>query len=82
MHHEPRSIAPERAELDHNSPPCLCGAMPLLTSSGGQFYMSCPPCWVRTHKVASPEMARLMWSAMLRPEPRRVLRLARSGGGA
>lgn len=75
-----RSIAPERTDPDYNSPPCLCGATPLLTATGGQFYMSCPPCWVRTHKVDSPEMARLQWSAMLRPEPRRVLTLAKRIG--
>ncbi len=77
-----RSIAPERTDFDHASPPCLCGATPLLTYSGGQYYMSCPPCWVRTHKVASAEMARLQWSAMLRVERRTVLKLARMGGAA
>lgn len=67
-HHvnEPRAIAPERTSADDQSLPCPCGATPLMTEANGLFYMSCPPCWVRTHKVPSAEAARLQWSAMLR----------------
>lgn len=60
-------VAPERAEFDHQCYPCNCGAQPMLTQQGKSFYMSCSPCWVRTHKVESAELARLQWSYMMVP---------------
>lgn len=60
------SIAPERTTYDQEARPCLCGERPLMTESGGTYYLSCPPCWTRMPKVGSERLARAMWNAMIR----------------
>lgn len=60
-------ISPERTDFDKACKPCNCGAQPLLTEANGLYYMSCSPCWVRTHKVKSPELARLQWECLMVP---------------
>ena len=60
-----RGLSPERSIVDDKAKPCVCGAQPLLTDANGAYYMSCPPCWVRGHAVASPALARQQWTGMI-----------------
>lgn len=60
-----RRFGPETTTFDSKARQCLCGAAPLITEANGGFYLSCPPCWARTHTVASEKLARQQWNAML-----------------
>lgn len=60
-----RRFGPETAAFDAKAKPCVCGSSPLLTEANGGFYLSCPPCWARTHTVESEKAARGQWNAMI-----------------
>ena len=63
--HQERRFGPEVTGYDAKAKPCICGAQPLLTEANGGFYLSCPPCWARTHTVDTEKGARLQWNGMI-----------------
>lgn len=60
-----QGFGPERSDFDDKAKSCPCGAQPLLSECNGLFYMSCPPCFVRGHKLATAKAAKRQWNAMV-----------------
>ena len=65
LHLVDHAFGPERADFENRAKPCICGAQPLLSESNGLFYMSCPPCFVRGHKLATAKAAKRQWNSMI-----------------